>query len=255
MPKIAANLTMLFTELPFLERFDAASEAGFDGVEVLFPYDDPAADILRELHATGLPLALINAPPPNYAGGPLGYAAVPGLEDRFRRDFRRVLRYARRLGAQHIHIMAGEAEGPEAQQTFLRNLGWAAAEAPGQSLTIEPLNPQDKPGYFLNDFAQAAEVIGEVGAANLGLQFDSYHAHVITGDVTGTWRDCAPLVRHVQIGDAPGRHEPGSGEIDFAGFLAALAEAGYDGWISAEYHPGGRTGDGLGWLAGMSAGH
>lgn len=252
MLKFAANLTFLFKELPFLERIDAAAEAGFQGVEILFPYDDPVRDIRRGLTRADLPLVLINAPPPNYSGGQRGFAAMPEAEDRFRRDFTRVLRYADQLRPAHLHLMAGTAEGPEAEATFLRNLEWAAAQAPEQSLTIEPLNPQDMPGYFLNDFAQAARIIAEVGAPNLGLQYDTYHAAVIAGDPLEIWREHGHLVRHVQIGDAPGRGEPGSGRIDFDAVFAALRASAYDGWISAEFNPSGRTADCLGWLAGQA---
>ncbi|MDJ0630887.1 MAG: TIM barrel protein [Rhodobacter sp.] len=249
MPKFAANLTFLFKELPFLDRFEAAAEAGFDAVEVLFPYDDPVPDILRRLSRAGLPLALINTPPPNWAGGDRGFAAIPGGEDRFRRDFKRALRYADRLKPRHIHIMSGLAAGREAHATYVRNLAWAAAEAPGQSLTIEPINPVDMPGYFLNDFECAAAVLAEVDAPNLGLQFDTYHARMLTGDVARTWATCRHLVRHVQVGGVPGRHEPDVGEIDHAAFFALLDAEGYDAFVSGEYNPRGRTEDGLGWIS------
>ncbi|PRX37120.1 hydroxypyruvate isomerase [Meinhardsimonia xiamenensis] len=253
MPRFAANISFLFSELDLPERIDAAAEAGFEAVEILFPYDTPVPALRRRLEATGLPLALINAPPPNYTGGTPGFAALPGGEERFRHDFARVLRYAGALGPRHIHIMAGAAEGPEARAAFLRNLAWAAAEAPAQSLTIEPINPVDMPGYFLADFDLAAEIITEVGAPNLGLQFDAYHAHRITGDVLGTWERHRALVRHVQIADHPGRHEPGSGEIDFPAFFARLDADGYEGFVSAEYHPAGSTAEGLGWLGKLAA--
>ena len=176
MPRFAANLTMLFTELPMLERFAAAADAGFQGVEILFPYDIPARDLSRAAIAAGLEFVLMNTPPPNWAGGPRGFAAEPGREDRFRSDFDRALRFAEALRARHVHIMAGYAEGPDARATFTRNLAWAADRAPHVSLMIEPLNPMDQPGYFLADFDLAAEIIAQVGAPNLGLQFDSYHA-------------------------------------------------------------------------------
>jgi hydroxypyruvate isomerase len=246
MPKYAANLTFLFKELPFLERFQA--DAGFDGVEVLFPYDDPAPQIVARMQAAGMPLALMNGPPPNYTGGPRGYGAVPGGEDRFIRDFRRILRYAGRLKPDHIHLMAGTASGPEARRTFVANLRRAAEEAPRQSLTIEPLNPKAMPDYFLNDYALAAEIIEEVGAPNVGLQYDSYHAQEITGDALGTWERHDPLCRHVQVGSAPDRGPPGPGPVDFPALFEAIRASGYAGWISGEYNPGGRTEDSLRWL-------
>ncbi len=248
MPRFAANLSMLFKEYPFLERFEAAADAGFEGVEVLFPYDDAATEIVRRLGRAGLPLVLINTPPPNWTGGERGFAAVPGGEDRFRRDFRRTLRYAERLKPEHIHIMAGKAEGLVARDTFIRNLAWAAAEAPGQSLTIEPINPHDMPGYYLADFDLAAAILAEVNAPNLGLQFDAYHAQRITGDAAAAWAACRHLVRHVQVGGVPGRHEPVADDIDYPAFFAALDADGYEGWVSGEYNPRGRTDAGLGWM-------
>jgi len=248
MPRFCANLSWLFTEIPLLERFSAARAAGFEAVEVLFPYDDPAPRLLDALDRAGLPLALINGPPPNYAGGPRGFAAVPDGEERFRTDFRRAARMAATLGARHLHLMAGVAEGEDARATYLRNLAWAAEAAPALSLTIEPINPHDMPGYFLGDFDLAAEVIRHVGAPNLRLQFDAYHAHRITGDVLGTWDRVRDLVVHVQVAGHPGRHEPDGGEIDYPAVFARLDHDGYRGWVSAEYQPRGVTGDGLGWM-------
>lgn len=248
MPRFAANLTFLFKELPFLDRIEAAAEAGFEAVEVLFPYDDPVTQVTRQLTRTGLPMVLFNMPPPNWTGGDRGFAAIPGAEDRFRRDFKRALRFAERLKPQHIHIMAGAAEGAGARNTFIHNLAWAAEQAPGQSLTIEPLNPVDMPGYFLNDFELAAVVLAEVDAPNLGLQFDTYHAQMLTGDAGRCWATYRHLARHIQVGSAPGRHEPDTGDFDHAAFFAALDAQGYDGYVSGEYNPRGRTEDGLGWI-------
>lgn len=248
MPRFCANITTLFTELPLTERPAAAAAAGFEAVEVLFPYDDNAAELKRAIAAAGLPLALINCPPPNYTDeeGPRGFAAVPGGQERFRYDFRRALRYARTLGAERIHLMAGVAEGPEAGDAFAENLSWAVEEAPEQLLTIEPLNPGDMPGYFLDDFALAMAVIEEIGAPNLYLQFDAYHAQKITGDLAAAWASVAPTVGHVQVGGLPDRHEPDGPEM--TAFLQALDRQGYTGWVSGEYTPRGRTADGLGWI-------
>lgn len=253
MPRFAANLTMLFTELPMPARFAAAADAGFRGVEILFPYDLAARELSRAAIAAGVEMVLMNTPPPNWAGGPRGFAALPGGEARFRHDFDRALRVAQALRARHIHIMAGVAEGPQADAAFLANLAWAAERAPRQSLTIEPINRIDMPGYYLADFDLAARIVTGIGAPNLGLQFDAYHAHRITGDVLGTWRQVAPLVRHVQIAGHPGRHEPLAGDIDYPAFFAALDKAGYDGWVSAEYDPARHTETGLGWLKGAGA--
>lgn len=248
MPKFCANLTWLFTELPFLERFAAAKDAGFDAVEVLSPYDVNAQDIVNELARYELQMVLINCPPPNYTGGDQGWAAVPGLEDRFRSDFKRSLRYAKTLGAQHLHIMSGMAEGDAAKATLIDNLRWAAAEAPTQSLTIEPINNDTLPGYFMNDFDLGKEVVMAVSAPNLRLQFDAFHAAKITGDVMGTWQAVRDVTVHVQVAQMPDRGEPDQGEIDYPAFFAALDAAGYSGWVAGEYKPRQTTVDDLGWL-------
>ncbi|MCB2115045.1 MAG: TIM barrel protein [Rhodobacteraceae bacterium] len=249
MPKFCANLSWLFPELPFMERFKAAKAAGFDAVEVLFPYDHPTQEIRDQLVWNGLTFVLMNCPPPNATGGPQGFAAVPGLSDRFRRDFDRTLRYAQVLKPRHIHIMAGAAEGPEAEATFTENLRWAAARARKQSLTIEPINRADMPGYFLADYDTAARTLDAVAAPNLALQFDAYHAYRITGDVAAAWAAHGARAVHIQIAGYPGRNEPTGGEIDYPAFFARLDEGGYAGWVSAEYAPAGPTGAGLGWLS------
>ncbi|MCX7644937.1 MAG: TIM barrel protein [Rhodobacteraceae bacterium] len=249
MPRFAANLSWLFTERPLVERFAAARAAGFGAVEILFPYEEPAAQLAEAARLAGVPVVLINCPPPNWTGGPRGYAALPGGEARFEKDFERALRFAGVLGARHLHLMAGAAEGSAARATFLRNLRWAAGRAPGQSLTVEPINRTDMPGYFLADFREALEIVEAVGAPNLRLQFDAYHAQMIHGDVPALWQLCAPRVAHVQIAGVPGRNEPEGGEIDYPAFFAALDRDGYGGWVSAEYRPRGTTEAGLGWLA------
>lgn len=249
MPHFTANLTKLFTEIPMEERFSMAAEAGFTGVEILYPYDILAATLSRKAMEAGLEFVLINTPPPNWAGGVRGFAAIPGLEQRFRGDFDRALRYARSLQARHIHIMAGTTNDREARATFVANLAWASTRAPHASLTIEVINQTDMPGYFLSDFEQAASVIGDVDAPNLGLQFDAYHAQVITGDAIGMWRKYTPIIRHIQIAGHPGRHEPIGGDIDYPAFFAELDASSYRGWVSAEYDPEHLTENGLGWLS------
>ncbi len=248
MPRFAANLTFLFKEYPFLERFQAAADAGFQAVEVLFPYEDAAGLVTRQLTAHGLHMVLINTPPPNYTGGERGFAATPNGQKRFQYDFKRTLRYAKAFQASHIHIMAGRASGFVARKTYIDNLKWAAAEAPRQSLTIEPINEEDMPGYFLNSYEQAAEIIKEVGAPNVGLQFDAYHADKITGDVLGCWARYRNLVRHIQVGGIPDRHEPLRGEFDYPAWFRQLDQEGYNGWVSAEYQPRKMTAQGLDWL-------
>lgn len=251
MPKFAANISLLFAELPYLDRFQAAAEAGFQAVEILFPYELAAKETRRALLANGLELVLINAPPPNYTGGEPGYAAVPGGEARFRSDIRRVLRYAEVLKPGLIHIMSGYASGPDAEDAFVRNLQWAADFAPQQQFTIEPLNPVSQPGYFLNDYDLAAQVLDRVNRPNVGLQYDSFHAHMIHGDAHAIWDRFHPRVVHAQIGAAPDRSEPGRGPIDFAGLFSAIDAAGYSGWVSAEYSPSTpRTPDSFDWTRG-----
>lgn len=248
MPKFAANISMLFNELPFLERFGAARKAGFKAVEILFPYDSAAREILKQLQQNELELILINTPPPNWAGGERGFAAIPGGQERFRHDFKRACRYADVLGANMVHVMAGLAEGEEARATMIENLRWATQYAPDRNLTIEPINPMDMPGYFLNDFDLAASILGEVSAPNLALQFDAYHAHMITGDVLATWATHGGRAAHIQIAGAPGRHEPLAGEIDYPTFFEKVDQSGYKGHISGEYNPTMPTGKGLGWI-------
>ena len=247
----AANLSLLWAELPYLDRFDAAVQAGFGAVEVLFPYDVPAKETQRALLRNGLTLALINAPPPNYTGGQPGFAAIPGGEARFAHDMRRVWRYVEALRPKMVHVMAGEAEGPAAAATFVENLKHAAAEAPqGVTLMIEPLCPQAKPGYFLNDYAQAADLLAAADAPNVALQFDSFHAQMIHGDAVAVFKKYRQSIRHVQLGDTPDRGAPGTGAVDFDALFSAL-RAGYDGFVSGEYHPGGATEDTLGWVAAL----
>ncbi len=250
MPRFAANLTLLFKELPYLDRFDAAAQAGFAAVEILFPYDVPAKETQRALLRNGLELVLINAPPPNYTGGTPGFGAVPGGEGRFQHDIRRVLRYAERLRPGLIHVMAGNATGAEARDTFVRNLQWAADLEPAQMFTIEPLNPADQPGYFLDDYDLAAAVLDAVDRPNVRLQYDSYHAHRIHGDAAAVWRRHGARAAHAQVGNPPDRSEPGAGPIDFTALFSEIDASGYSGWVSAEYTPSTkRTEDSLHWMA------
>lgn len=250
MASFAANLTMLFTELPMMARFEAAHAAGFDGVEILFPYDIPLDQLRDRLTRSKMEFVLMSAPPPNWSGGPRGFAAIPGQREKFRQDFDAGMKLVQALHAHHLHVMSGKGSGPEAQRSCVENLKWAARRAPRQSLLIEPMAEQDMPGYFLRDFDLAAEIIAAVDEPNLGLLFDAYHAFQITGDVVGCWQRHWHLVRHVQIAGAPGRHEPRHGDIDYAGFFRAVDQTGYRGWVGAEYTPAGTTQAGLRWLRG-----
>ncbi|MDA7966240.1 TIM barrel protein [Ruegeria sp.] len=249
MPRFAANISLLFTELPYLDRFQAAAQAGFNAVEILFPYDLAAKETRRALLANGLELVLINAPPPNYTGGTPGYAAIPGGEGRYQADIKRVMRYAQALKPGLIHIMSGYASGPQARDSFVRNLQWAADFAPQQQFTIEPLNPVSQPDYFLNDYTLAAEVLDQVNRPNIGLQYDSFHAQMIHGDALSIWQDHQHRITHAQIGATPDRSEPGRGEMDFPALFEMIEASSYTGWVSAEYTPSTqRTEASLHWL-------
>jgi hydroxypyruvate isomerase len=252
--KLAANISFLFTELPPLERIRAAREAGFDGVELLFPYDlDPRA-VGHEVRAQSMTLVQINSPPGNREAGEVGFAAVPGRERDFRESIQTALTWLEAAGCSQLHVLAGvPAQGTDpavVRETYVRNLQWAADAAAqlGVRIMIEPLNSRDVPGYALSTLAQAAEVLRAVARPNVGLQFDLYHSQIMGGDLTYRLRQFAPLIRHVQIAGAPERNEPDRGEANLAHVLRTLADIGYDGWISGEYRPTTRTGDSLQWL-------
>lgn len=248
MPRFAANISMMFNEMPFMARFEAAAEAGFRGVEYLFPYAEESHKISSALADTGLVQALYNTDPGDFTAGERGFAAVPGAEQRFRADLDTALDYAARLKPQNIHIMAGIAKGPRARATFLENLAYACAQAPEQGFVIEPINHRDMPGYHLDNQEDARGIIGEIGADNLGLQLDLYHCQIMQGDVTERIRALAPVTRHVQVASVPERHEPDGGELNFAHLMRVLDETGYDGWVGCEYKPAGDTVEGLGWF-------
>lgn len=249
MPRFAANLTMLFTEVPMLSRPELAAQAGFDGAEVLFPYDHTTAEWERAL--AGMPLALINTPPGNWVAGDRGFAAVPGEENRFRDGFLRAADVASRLKAERVHVMAGVARGPVAEQTYLENLAWAVAQAPDLPLTLEPINPEDMPGYFLNDFDQAARILDDLNQPQIGLQFDLWHAARIHGNANLVWHDHHTRIKHVQIAGFPSRNEPGGGGFDLTSICAELDARDDNLWIAAEYRPVRATVHGLMWLAAL----
>jgi hydroxypyruvate isomerase len=249
MPRFAANLMFLFTEVPMLDRAGWAARSGFDGVEVLFPYDWPVAEWERAL--AGLPLALINTPPGDWASGDRGFAAIPGEEGRFRDSFLRAADYATRLGAGAVHVMAGVARGPQAEASYAENLAWAAAQAPALRLTVEPLNPEDMPGYFLNDFDQAARILADLALPQVGLQFDLWHAARLHGDAWRVWQAHGALVSHVQIAGFPARNEPGGGGFSLPDLCDAVDAHPATPWIAAEYRPARGTAQGLAWLAAL----
>jgi len=248
MPRFAANLTMMFTEHPFLERFDAAAAAGFEAVEFLFPYGHPAAAIRQALDENGLALALFNAPPGDWEAGERGLSSLPGRADDFRASFVTALDYAEVLKPARLHVMAGLARGPEARATYFANLAWAAAEAGDRQLCIEPLNTRDVPGYHICTSTEAVAVLDAVGAPNLGLQFDLYHAQIMEGDLTRRLERLMPRISHIQVAGVPDRHEPDTGEVNFAVIFDVLDRLRYDGYVGCEYRPRGRTEDGLAWF-------
>ena len=230
MPRFAANLSTMFTERAFPERFAAAAAAGFTAA-----------------------LALFNTPPGAWAAGERGLAALPGREEDFRRAFGQALGYAEVLRPACLHVMAGRAEGPAARDTYLRNLAWAAGQAGAQRLTIEPINSRDIPGYHVATSADAEAVLDAVNSPNLGLQLDLYHAQIMEGDLTRRLERLVPRIFHVQIAGVPDRHEPDEGEVNYPHLFAALDRLGFEGFVGCEYRPRGRTEDGLGWFRAMQA--
>lgn len=250
MPRFAANLNFLFTELPFLDRFEAAARAGFRGVEFMFPYATPADEIRARLGATGLSLVLFNLPPGHWDKGERGFAALPGREDEFASAVDLALRYAETLGCPRLHAMAGLAGHGATREAYVANLRLAAAWAAplGIDILIEPINTRDMPDYFLTRTADARDVIAEVGAPNLGLQLDLYHRHLMEGDVEAAIAEFGPLARHYQCADPPDRGEPSTTTLDYARLFQLIDASGYQGWIGCEYKPRGATLDGLDWL-------
>ncbi len=250
MPRLAANLGLLFAERPFLERFGAAAAAGFDAVELLYPYDYPAAAVRAELARFGLTQLGINTSPGRE--GESGLAALPGREPEWRDAFARALDYAVAIGARSVHCLAGcvpPEKRPAAETVFAANLTAAAAEArkAGITLLIEPLNLRDRPDYFLTRVEHAADIVRKIGAPNLRIQFDFYHVQIMSGDLIHRFAANLPSIAHVQIASVPERREPDEGELNYPHILAALDRLGYAGFVGCEYRPRGRTEEGLGW--------
>ena len=254
MPKFAANLSLMFTEVPFVDRFAAAARAGFDAVEFLFPYEHPADDLARLLRAHGLANVLFNLPPGDWTAGERGMAAIPGREGEFRDSLALALSYAAALRTPRLHVMAGvvpaDADRGAYRATYVANLAHAAARAArvGIDVLIEPLNPRDAPGYFLRTQADAHAIREAVGAANLKVQMDLYHCQIVEGDVATRLRQYLPHVGHIQIAGVPDRHEPDTGELNYPYLFRLLDELGYEGWVGCEYRPAKDTVAGLGWL-------
>lgn len=258
MPKFAANLTLLFNEVPFLDRFGAARAEGFEAVEFLFPYAFDAEQISSRLARYGLELALFNLPPGDWQAGERGIACDPRQIDGFHASVELALEYAQELEVRQLHCLSGllppNVPPAKAHATLVANLRHACARFSehGIRLLIEPLNHYDMPGYFLTGSAQAKALIEEVGAANLFLQYDVYHMQRMEGELAATLRALMPIVKHIQIADNPGRHEPGTGEINYRYLFALLDQLGYDGWVGCEYHPQGDTAAGLGWRSALT---
>lgn len=274
MPKFAANLSWLYTELPVNERFAAAARDGFKAVEILSPYAWPASELKALLTAHGLQLVLINAPPGGtdaasieraWAGPQKGTACLPGHKAEFRAGLTLALEYASALACPRIHVMAGVlpqgVEREAVQATYVSNLRWAASQAArvNVDVLIEPINTRDIPGYFLNRQDHAHEIIRQVDAPQLKVQMDLYHCQIVEGDLAMKLRHYLPTgkVGHIQIAGAPGRHEPDNGEINYPYLFALLDELGYSGWVGCEYRPAlgqqpGATSAGLGWLKACS---
>jgi hydroxypyruvate isomerase len=253
MPKFAANLTMLFNELPFLDRFEAAAKADFKAVEFLFPYAWPAQEIKQRLDAHGLTLVLHNLPAGNWEAGERGIACHPDRVEEFRAGVATAISYAKALGLSQLNCLAGKAPAGVREsvlnETFVSNLRFAAAELKqaGLRLLIEPINTFDIPGFYLTGTAQAVALLNEVGADNAFVQYDIYHAQRMEGELAATMQKQLARIGHIQLADNPGRNEPGTGEINYPFLFAHLDRIGYDGWIGCEYKPATTTQAGLGW--------
>jgi 2-dehydrotetronate isomerase len=259
MPRFAANLSMLYPQHDFLDRFAAAAADGFEAVEYLFPYEFSAQELKQRLDDNGLVQALFNAPPGDWAVGERGIASLPGRQAEFRDGFERALEYAAVLGNSKIHVMAGllasEAERTRHHGVYLENLAFATAHAAKVGITVllEPINTRDMPGFFLNRQDQAHAVCREVGAANLKVQFDCYHCQIVEGDLASKLRRDFSGIGHIQIAGVPDRHEPDSGEVNYPFLFELMDELGYDGWVGCEYRPRGDTSAGLQWLKDWTA--
>lgn len=254
MPRFAANLSMLYQQHDFLDRFAAAARDGFEAVEYLFPYDYAVQDIADRLQSNRLTQALFNLPPGDWAMGERGMACHPGREAEFAQSVQTALPYALATGCRKLHAMAGllpaNVTPEQARATYITNLRAAARVlAPhGITLLIEPINTRDMPGYFLNYQQQAHDIVAEVGEPNLKVQMDFYHCQIMEGDLTRRLQKHFTGVGHIQIASVPDRHEPDAGEVNFAHLYAELDALGYDGWIGCEYRPAADTSAGLAWL-------
>ena len=254
MPRFAANITMMFNEVDFLDRFEAAARAGFKGVEYLFPYDYEPDRLAEKLEANGLTQALHNLPAGDWQAGDRGLACRPDRVGEFQDGVGKAIEYATELGCKRVNCLAGipseRADPDQVRQTFVDNLKFAASrlDEAGVELVTEPINTRDIPGFYLCHTDQARSIIEDVGSPNLGLQHDIYHMQVMEGDLAPTIEANLDVIRHIQIADTPGRHEPGTGEINYPFIFELLDRLGYDGWVGCEYRPLTTTAAGLGWV-------
>ncbi len=255
MPRFSANISMLFTDAPLLERPELARKAGFGAVELQFPYVVPADDIAAACERAGVAMALINLPAGDTGRGDRGLGALPDRVDEFRAGIDIARRYAERLGVKRLNLLAGipdpKLDPAACRATLIENM-YLAAKAMAQigaTVCIEAINTRDVPGFFVNHSAQAIALIDAAGAANIALQYDCYHMQIMEGDLIATLTRLKDRIGHIQFADTPGRHEPGTGEINYANVFAALDRIGYAGFVGAEYRPTGTTTDSLGWFA------
>ena len=257
MPHFAANLTMMFNEHPFLDRFDAAADAGFDAVEFLFPYEVSPELVAGRVARNRLAVALFNMPPGDWAAGERGMAALPGRSAEVEAGLSRALEYAAAAGAGRLHLMAGiaAADDPAARDAYRDAVRHCAGrmQEHGLDLVLEPINGRDMPGYFLNSFDAAERLIAELAMPNLKLQFDLYHRQIMHGDVTMALRRLLPITGHVQVASVPARHEPDGEELNWPFLFDELDRLAYRGFVGCEYRPRGATRDGLGWFEPFAA--
>jgi 2-dehydrotetronate isomerase len=254
MPRFAANLTFMYGEHTFPDCFEAAARDGFRAIEFLFPYEFNLREIRSRLDSHGLTQVLSNAPPGDWEKGERGLASLPGREEEFQTSIKRALEYAAVLGNERLHVMAGLIEPglfrSAHRPVYMENLSWAAARAAAQGVTIviEPINERDMPGYFIHRQDEAHTICQEIGAPNLRVQFDFYHAQIVEGDLSVKLREQIAGIGHIQLDGVPDRHEPDEGELNYPYLFRLLDELGYSGWIGCEYRPRAETGAGLGWL-------
>jgi hydroxypyruvate isomerase len=258
MPQFAANLTMLFNESPFMDRFEKASQSGFQAVEFLFPYAYSAQEIKQKLEDNNLQLVLHNLPAGDWDAGERGIACLPNRVAEFQSGVAKAIEYAKELGVKQLNCLAGKApldvDPIELRKTFVANLIFAAAELKKANirLLIEPINTFDIPGFYLSTTKQAVEILNEVGSDNLFIQYDIYHAQRMEGELCKTLEDNLSKIAHIQLADNPGRNEPGTGEINYTHLFKFIDQIGYKGWIGCEYKPASNTEAGLGWIKTLS---